>query len=276
MIPPGKRASGGYSDPWRAAGFPDGPVIVGRLPTMAFVVDRTPRGAGPGAPAGSRFGNRSLGPNGPRARTLATFTVLDEIALAKARARALRPFHECRCRGVGTPTRCPGRGGVPAERHARALLAELRAGTPSAARARGAAPGRPRDRPRDRRQRRGRVRSGSVPPTRAAATRSSTCSGSPTSSRSVGVPTRRPSPGSRRGDRAGPRREARRRRRRARWGRHRARLRWCDRPRLLRRAPGHDRHRLQRLRAGGGPRAGARRARRDRGRDRRRRSRSGP
>jgi hypothetical protein len=95
---------------------------------MAFVVDRTPREAAPGARRRFEVRESVVGPNGPRARTLATFTVLDEVALAKARARALRPFREddvaASARRLGAPVAVES----PAEGHARALLGELRAG----------------------------------------------------------------------------------------------------------------------------------------------------
>jgi len=94
---------------------------------MAYVVDRTPR-AGPGAARRFEVRESVAGPNGPRARTLATFTVLDEVALAKARARALRPFHESDVASSARRLGAPVAVETPAERHARALLAELRAG----------------------------------------------------------------------------------------------------------------------------------------------------
>lgn len=92
---------------------------------MAYVVER---------PAGSRGSRRfevreSLATErGPRSRSLATFAELDEVVLAKARTRALRPFDDGAVVAAARRIDAPVVIEPPAERHARALLAELRAG----------------------------------------------------------------------------------------------------------------------------------------------------
>lgn len=95
---------------------------------MTFVVERRPSGGE--ARSGRRFEIREsvVTDAGPRARSLATFTELDEVVLAKARARALRPFDAdavaASARRLGAPVAYE-----PAvERLARALIAEIEAG----------------------------------------------------------------------------------------------------------------------------------------------------
>jgi len=93
---------------------------------MTYVVERNA-----GASRGRRFEVRESvsTERGPRSRSLATFTELDEVVLAKARARALRPFDPS---SVVASARAVGAHVViepAAERHARALLAELRGGS---------------------------------------------------------------------------------------------------------------------------------------------------
>ncbi|HXY94624.1 MAG TPA: hypothetical protein VEP49_19335 [Acidimicrobiia bacterium] len=88
---------------------------------MAFVVARP----------GGRFEVREsrATPDGPRARTLATFTTLDDAALAHVIERAEKPVdvrllvHAARRAGAPVTV-----GASPADAAARALLAELRAG----------------------------------------------------------------------------------------------------------------------------------------------------
>jgi hypothetical protein len=67
---------------------------------------------------------------GPRARSLATFRVLDDAALAKARARALRPFDPAVVRASAQRVGAPIEVAEPAERHTRALLTEIVKGNP--------------------------------------------------------------------------------------------------------------------------------------------------
>lgn len=93
---------------------------------MAFVVERSPARRS----SARRFEVREsvTTDDGPRARTLATFTELDDVVLAKARARALRPFVAddvvASARRLGAPM-----AHEPAvERYARALIAEIEAG----------------------------------------------------------------------------------------------------------------------------------------------------
>ena len=77
----------------------------------------------------SRFEIResALTERGPRARTLATFRQLDDVVLARARARAFKAFDaqavRAAARRVGAPV-----VGDPVEQRARALLADLEAG----------------------------------------------------------------------------------------------------------------------------------------------------
>jgi hypothetical protein len=70
--------------------------------------------------------------HGPRARSLATFRVLDDDALARARARALRPFDPAAVRASAQRLGAPIEVAEPTERHARALLAEVVKGNPPA------------------------------------------------------------------------------------------------------------------------------------------------
>jgi hypothetical protein len=69
---------------------------------------------------------------GPRARSLATFRVLDDGVLARARARALRPFDPAAVLASAQRVGAPVEVADPAERQARALLAEIVKGTPPA------------------------------------------------------------------------------------------------------------------------------------------------
>ena len=93
---------------------------MGRLPTMAYVVRRTRRGQ-------PRYEIREseLTDRGPRARSLASFRVLDDATLAKARARALRPFDPVAVRASARRVGAPIAVAEPAELHARALLTEI-------------------------------------------------------------------------------------------------------------------------------------------------------
>jgi len=69
---------------------------------------------------------------GPRSRSLASFRVLDDIALEKARARALRPFDATAVRASAQRVGAPIQVAEPAERHARALLTDVATGAPPA------------------------------------------------------------------------------------------------------------------------------------------------
>ncbi len=69
---------------------------------------------------------------GPRARSLATFRVLDDAVLARARARALRPFDPAAVRASAQRLGAPIEVAEPAERHARALLSQVLKGNPPA------------------------------------------------------------------------------------------------------------------------------------------------
>jgi hypothetical protein len=91
---------------------------------MTYVVVR-PRN---GAPA-YEIRESELTDRGPRARTLASFRVLDDVVLTKARARALRPFDPAAVRASAQRVGAPIEGAEPAERHARALIAEIVKGT---------------------------------------------------------------------------------------------------------------------------------------------------
>ena len=70
----------------------------------------------------------ALTEHGPRARTLATFRVLDDAVLARARARALKSFDAPAVRSSARRAGAPVVVAGPAEQHARALLADLDAG----------------------------------------------------------------------------------------------------------------------------------------------------
>jgi hypothetical protein len=87
---------------------------------MAYVVGRP----------GGRFEVREsrLGPKGPRSRTLASFRVLDDTVLAHAAARAETGFDASAVRAAARRAGAPIASGAPADRAARALLHELRAG----------------------------------------------------------------------------------------------------------------------------------------------------
>ena len=95
--------------------------IVGRLPTMAYVVARK----------GRRYEARESvsTPAGPRARTLATFESLDDDVLARVREHATTAVDEAAllrsARKAGAPVAV---GQSDADRAARTLLAELNAG----------------------------------------------------------------------------------------------------------------------------------------------------
>jgi hypothetical protein len=84
---------------------------------MAYVVERP----------GLRYEIREseLTDRGPRARSLASFRMLDDVVLAKARARALRPFDPAAVRRSARRVGAPVDVADPAERSARSLLAEL-------------------------------------------------------------------------------------------------------------------------------------------------------
>src|SRR5438067_2415481 len=89
------------------------------LPTMAYVA-RRPKG---------RYEIRESvhTPKGPRARSLATFTELDEATLAKARAKATTPFDDDAVRDSARRAGARLRGSS-ADEAARRLLLELRSG----------------------------------------------------------------------------------------------------------------------------------------------------
>jgi hypothetical protein len=99
---------------------------------MAYVVARRARGTSAivRPERADRFEIREsvATDRGPRARSLATFAVLDEEVLGRARARALRPFVDGQvvssARRLGAPVAVE----EPVERWARALLGELNAG----------------------------------------------------------------------------------------------------------------------------------------------------
>jgi hypothetical protein len=69
---------------------------------------------------------------GPRARSLATFRVLDDGVLARARARALRPFDPAAVLAAAQRVGAPIEVADPSERQARALLAEIAKDEPPA------------------------------------------------------------------------------------------------------------------------------------------------
>jgi hypothetical protein len=100
-------------------------VIVGILPTMTYVVVRRRQGE-----PSYEIRESELTDRGPRSRSLASFRVLDEAALARARARALRPFDPATVRASAQRVGAPIEVAEPAERHARALLTEIMTGTP--------------------------------------------------------------------------------------------------------------------------------------------------
>jgi hypothetical protein len=87
---------------------------------MTYVVQRTRHGQ-------PRYEIREseLTDRGPRARSLASFRVLDDAAIAKARARALRPFDPTAVRRSARRVGAPVEAADSAERDARALLSEL-------------------------------------------------------------------------------------------------------------------------------------------------------
>jgi hypothetical protein len=87
---------------------------------MTYVVQRTRHG-------GPRYEIREseLTDRGPRARSLASFRVLDDAVLAKARARALRPFDPIAVRRSARRVGAPVEDADPVERNTRALLSEL-------------------------------------------------------------------------------------------------------------------------------------------------------
>jgi hypothetical protein len=87
---------------------------------MTYVVERP----------GLRYEIREseLTDRGPRARSLASFRMLDDTVLAKARARALRPFDPAAVRRSARRVGAPVAGADPVERSARCLLAELGSG----------------------------------------------------------------------------------------------------------------------------------------------------
>ncbi|MBM3658423.1 MAG: hypothetical protein FJW95_02830 [Actinobacteria bacterium] len=97
---------------------------------MAFVVERAARPGTAGTGPVRRFEVREsvVTDRGPRARSLVTFTELDEVAMAKARARALRPFDDTEVTAAARRLGAPVVVESAVERHARALLAELRRG----------------------------------------------------------------------------------------------------------------------------------------------------
>jgi hypothetical protein len=86
---------------------------------MAFVVARP----------GGRFEIREsvVTPSGPRARTLAVFRTLTSEVVARAAARALRPYDAAKIRARARQLGAPAPRD-PAAATARRLLAELRAG----------------------------------------------------------------------------------------------------------------------------------------------------
>jgi hypothetical protein len=94
---------------------------------MAFVVARRRQGD-----PNYEIRESELTDRGPRARSLATFRVLDDGVLARARARALRPFDPAAVRASAQRVGAPIEVADPAERHARALLAEVVKGEPLA------------------------------------------------------------------------------------------------------------------------------------------------
>ena len=95
---------------------------------MAYVVERPPAR---GRYRQSRYEIREseLTDRGPRARSLASFRVLDDAVLAKARARALRPFDAVAVRRSARRVGAPVDAADVAERSARTLLADLGGGT---------------------------------------------------------------------------------------------------------------------------------------------------
>jgi len=94
---------------------------------MTYVVVRHRRGE-----PSYEIRESELTDRGPRARSLASFRVLDEVTLAKARARALRPFDPAAVRASAQRVGAPVEVADPAERHARALLTEIVKGAPLA------------------------------------------------------------------------------------------------------------------------------------------------
>jgi hypothetical protein len=95
--------------------------LVGKLPTMAYLVDK----------GDDRYEVRESihHPTGPRSRTLVSFKVLDDRVLEQARSRAAGSVD------VGTLCRSARRLGIPvvesrADASARVLLYELAAGRP--------------------------------------------------------------------------------------------------------------------------------------------------
>jgi len=92
---------------------------------MAYVIAKPPRA---GRPTRYEIRESVVTDRGPRARSLATFAVLDDVVLAKARARALRPFVDATVVTAAWRVGAPVTAEPAAERQARALLAEVRAG----------------------------------------------------------------------------------------------------------------------------------------------------
>jgi hypothetical protein len=91
--------------------------VVGILPTMAFVVARP----------GRRFEIREsrATPGGPRARTLATFRVLDDAVVALATQRSASTLDVAALRASARRAGAPVAVDDGPDRAARALLAEL-------------------------------------------------------------------------------------------------------------------------------------------------------
>src|SRR3954470_20755796 len=84
---------------------------------MAYVVERS----------GLRYEIREseLTDRGPRARSLASFRTLDATVIAKARARARRPFDPAAVRRSARRVGAPVEDADPVERSARCLLTEV-------------------------------------------------------------------------------------------------------------------------------------------------------
>ena len=90
------------------------------MPTMTYVVARRRQGE-----RSYEIRESELTDRGPRARSLASFRVLDDAVLAKARARALRPFDPAAVRASAHRAGAPIAVTDTAEHRTRALLTQI-------------------------------------------------------------------------------------------------------------------------------------------------------